>query len=57
MDFVVDASVAECETDRELMDLMVRKDADIPKSAVWVCVLLRLGQLINDSRAEVRHSE
>ncbi|KAL9011586.1 MAG: hypothetical protein Q9173_003588 [Seirophora scorigena] len=56
VEFVVDASVAECETDRELVELMERKDTDIPKSAVWVCVLLRLGQLIKDSRAEVRHS-
>ncbi|KAI4286748.1 MAG: hypothetical protein L6R35_003998 [Caloplaca aegaea] len=54
--FAVDAGVAECQTHRDLIELIERQDCDVPVSAVWVCVLLRLGQLIRDSRAEVRHS-
>lgn len=55
--FSIDSHVAACGTEPDLIKLIDRQDGRIPRSAVWVCVLLQLAQLITDSRLELRNGE
>ncbi|KAL8675838.1 MAG: hypothetical protein Q9186_007562 [Xanthomendoza sp. 1 TL-2023] len=52
----IDADVAQCGVDTDLVNLINAPGDNISGSALWTSLLLHLGHLYTDVRLEVRHS-
>ncbi|KAL8807659.1 MAG: hypothetical protein Q9200_004595 [Gallowayella weberi] len=53
---LIDADVAQCLVDTDLVDLINAQGDNVSRSPLWASLLLHLGHLYPDGRLEVRHS-
>lgn len=49
--------ITRCQSETELIHVIQTRTRPDSSTALWLCLLLRLTHMANDSRAEVRHSE
>lgn len=54
MDF--DPCITRCRSEVDLIHVIQVEEHIISVPALWLCLLLRLMRIANDSRLEVRHS-
>lgn len=51
-----DPSITRCRSEVDLIHVIQLEDQIKSFPALWLCLLLRLMRIANDSRLEVRHS-
>lgn len=51
-----DSSITRCRSEVDLIRAIQVEDHVKSAPALWLCLLLRLMRIANDSRLEVRHS-
>ena len=51
------SSILNSKSENDLMQRVQTEERSISSTAIWLCLLVRLMRIANDSRLEVRNSE